>query len=458
LFVYISEEYSVHNPPMWGSSSFYHGITNGAAWYSISNGMQDWSYRYMGCNEVTLELSDTFIPPASQIPDYWDDNRESMLAYMDTCLLGVRGIVTGASSGLALAATITVVGRDHEIYTDPDVGDYHRMLMPGTYDLTFEADGYDTLTVEDVVVSSGDATSLDVQLFDAPVVTYPNGGESLTTGVPIDVTWTAGNPAAQFHVQYTDNYGDLTTVTDDFERSTLGKDYTTGGHANWLLTSSSAHGGMISARAGDIDDDEVSWMTRAVGGGDVSFWYRVSSESGYDYFNFYIDDDRDLHVSGTVGWTQYSTTLAAGSHELKWEYDKDGSQSHGSDTVWVDDLEVVVENTVWTDVIALTEPGASSTPWTPPAAGEDYKVRVRSNYEGSYGNFDESDATFSVEGPQATGDYDGDGDVDLADFGAFQGCILESGVEPCNDAFDFVVNGTIDLNDYEEFVPRMTGP
>jgi len=289
-------------------------------------------------------------------------------------------------------------------------------------------------------------------------VTYPNGGEYLTTGVPIDVTWTEENPAAQFHVQYTDNYGDLATTTDDFERSGLGADYTTGGDATWFLTSSSAHGGVRSARAGDIDDNEDSWMTRDVGGGDVSFWYRVSSESGWDHFSFYIDGDQELHVSGTVDWTRYSTTLAAGSHELKWEYDKDGSQSHGSDTVWLDDLEVIDDNTTWTDIIALTAPGASSTPWTPSVAGADYKVRLRSYYEGLYGDFDESDATFSVESPQADGDYDDDGDVDLADYGAFQRCFLESGVAPCNEAFDFVADGTIGLDDCAEFVPLIIGP
>jgi ankyrin repeat protein len=168
MFVWISEEYSQHNLPMWNSPYFYHGITNGAAWYSISGGMQDWNYRYMGDNDVTIELSNTKRPPYYQIPQFWDDNRESMLAYMETCLIGVRGIVTDADTGVPLAATVTVVGRDHEIYTDPDVGDYHRMLLPGTYELRFEAEGYDPLVVSNVIVNSGDATRLDVTFGTPP--------------------------------------------------------------------------------------------------------------------------------------------------------------------------------------------------------------------------------------------------------------------------------------------------
>jgi carboxypeptidase D len=131
LFIYVSEQYSQYNPPMWNSPEFYHGVTNGADWYMIWGGMQDWNYHFMGNTEVTLELSDVHNLPASQIPVFWDDNRQSMLAYIETCLIGVRGLVTDATSGEPLPATITVVGRDHPVYADPDVGDYSRMLLPG---------------------------------------------------------------------------------------------------------------------------------------------------------------------------------------------------------------------------------------------------------------------------------------------------------------------------------------
>ena len=457
MFIYISEEYSYYNSPMW-NGSWYHGITNGAAWYSINGGMQDWNYRYMGCNEVTMELGNTKEPSASQIPAFWNENRESMLYYIETCLIGVRGIVTDGQTGLPLAATITVVGRDHEIYTDPDVGDYHRMLMPGSYDLTFEADGYDPLTLTGITVDPGDATRLDVEMWAGAEVTYPNGGETLSAGVPIDVTWT-GNPATAFHVQYTDNYGDSGIVTDGFERTFLGPDYATGGGASWWTTTADSHSGSRSARAGDIGDNDISWMTRTVDGGDMSFWYRVDSEGDYDYFNFYIDGDRKLHVSGDVNWTQYSTTMPAGSYTLKWEYDKDASVSSGSDTVWIDDLELVADNTIWTDIIAETSVGADSTPWTPPAAGTDYKVRVRGSYGGgAYGSWGESESTFTVTTTTADGDYDDDGDVDLADFAAFQMCFEQVAAGACGDAFEFVSDGTIDLDDLGGFVGLLTGP
>jgi hypothetical protein len=452
LFVYISEEYSQHNQPMW-NGPFYHGITNGADWYVIYGGMQDWNYVYMGSNEVTIELSTTFIPPASQIPTYWNNNRESMLAYIETCLIGVRGIVTDAATGLPLSATITVAGRDHEVYTDPDVGDYHRMLMPGTYDLTFEAEGFDPLTITGVVVSSGPATRLDVAMAGPPVVTYPNGGETLTAGTATTITWT-GSPVHQYQVQYTQNADDLQTETDGFETGILGPQYSTGGDADWYVTDVSPHTGTYCARAGDIDDDQESWMTRTATGGALSFHYRVSSEANYDWFNFYIDGERMIHRAGNVSWEHYSTTLAEGSHELRWEYVKDRNITNGDDTVWIDNLQITTDNTVWTDVINLTDPGVSSAEWTPVDPGSDYKVRVRMYFgAGQYSVWDASDGTFTVEaGPTCPGDLNGDGFRNATDFTVFATAYGSHIGDPnYNPDADITGDGFVNVSDFTVF-------
>jgi len=163
LFIYISEVYSIHNEPMW-NGSFYHGITNGAAWYVIYGGMQDWNYNWLACNEVTIELYNTKWPDPSVLPGLWEDNREAMLAYMEQCHRGIRGLVTDASTGQPLAATVSVLEIGKPAYTDPDVGDYHRMLLPGTYTVQFSAEGYLPQTFYDVEVVADSATRLDVQL------------------------------------------------------------------------------------------------------------------------------------------------------------------------------------------------------------------------------------------------------------------------------------------------------
>jgi hypothetical protein len=62
------------------------------------------------------------------------------------------------------------------------------------------------------------------------------------------------------------------------------------------------------------------------------------------------------------------------------------------------------------------------------------------------------------DGDPPTGDYEPDGDVDLADFAAFQVCFTQSATGGCADAFDFVPDDVFDLHDYAEFVNKLTGP
>ncbi len=162
----VSRSYSSNNPPMWSSPYFANGIVNGAAWYAISGGMQDWNYRYDGCFDVTIELADYQWPnpPASQLPTYWSQNQESMLAYLEWVLRGVRGIIRDAQTGQPVAGAVRVEGYPHLVFSDPDVGDYHRMLLPGTYTLWIYAPGYIPQRIPNVVVGNGDATRLDVAL------------------------------------------------------------------------------------------------------------------------------------------------------------------------------------------------------------------------------------------------------------------------------------------------------
>ena len=396
VFIYISEEYTRHNLPMWNSSSFFHGITNGADWYAIDGGMQDWGYRYLGCNAVTLELGTVKQPSASQIPSYWSDNRDSMLAYVETSLIGIRGVVTDEATGLPLAATVAVVARDHDVLTDPDVGDYHRMLLAGTYGLTVSAPGYDSLTHPGIVVSSGDATRWDVALGSPTVLNAPNGGEELHVGSSATISWT-GNAGASYRVQFTANADNIFVQQDDFESGPLNGAFATGGNAVWSVTGSSAHGGSQAAGSGNIGDSQSSWLTRTVDATELSFWYRVSSEANWDFFRFSIDGVEKVAASGAGTWTYYSTTMSPGPHDLRWEFAKDGSVSSGSDMAWIDDFEMSANGTTWFDVGGLTPEGASSILWTPLATGLDYKVRSRVEYaDGSYGAWDESDATFAV--------------------------------------------------------------
>ena len=164
LYEEISRRYSMHNPPMWNSSQYTDGIINSALWYPVIGEMADWNYRYVSCNEVTIELSRSFRPSASQIPALWNDNSESMLSFLEAVHIGVRGIITDRASGAPLWAQVLVKGNSHPVFTDPNMGDYHRMLLPGIYDLAYDAYGYMPRLLKNVSVIDGLAVRVDVEL------------------------------------------------------------------------------------------------------------------------------------------------------------------------------------------------------------------------------------------------------------------------------------------------------
>lgn len=166
---WLAYNYSKKNPPMFASPYFTDGITNGCAWYTIDGGMQDWNYRYHNVIETTLEISSTKWPSYTAIPDFWADNRESMFWYISAVHKGIYGTVTDAATGEPLNATIEIEGIDKQYFTDPDLGDYYRLLKPGTYTITVSADDYFPQTIENITVTDDtgvfkEATEVNVQL------------------------------------------------------------------------------------------------------------------------------------------------------------------------------------------------------------------------------------------------------------------------------------------------------
>jgi len=91
--------------------------------------------------------------------------------------------VTSAATGLPLAARVTVMSHDadsSQVYSDPTVGNYHRLIAPSTWTLKFEATGYAPQTITGVGVTDFNTTILNVQLEPYPALeivtaTVPDG-------------------------------------------------------------------------------------------------------------------------------------------------------------------------------------------------------------------------------------------------------------------------------------------
>lgn len=169
LIRWLSTQYARYNTPMYNNTQFPGGITNGAMWYVITGGMQDWNYRFTGCIEVTIELFNTKFPSGSFIPTIWNDNRESMLTYLECVLRGVRGLVYDRKTGEPVWAKVHVQGNSQPVFTHPRVGNYQRLLLPGKYNLAVTAPGYVPYRMNDVQVPDGWATRRDVPLSDGDI-------------------------------------------------------------------------------------------------------------------------------------------------------------------------------------------------------------------------------------------------------------------------------------------------
>ena len=126
---------------------------------------------------------------------------------------------------------------------------------------------------------------------------------------------------------------------EDFESGSLvSLPWNSSGNADWGISSDSYEGD-YSVGSGSISSNETSGLNlsaNVTSSGNISFFYKVSSEGSYDYLRFYIDATEMGAWSGDVGWTEAVYPVTTGEHTFRWEYTKDGSVDSGSDMGWID--------------------------------------------------------------------------------------------------------------------------
>ncbi|MBR4390537.1 MAG: carboxypeptidase regulatory-like domain-containing protein [Bacteroidales bacterium] len=154
------------------NSSYMHdtsnsGITNGAQWYMIGGGRQDYMNGYAQCREETIECSSTKLPNGSQMPTFWNINKNAIFAYVNQVLYGIHGTVVDAESKAPIGgATITLVGHDDQystVSTQLPGGDFHRPVKAGTYNVRITKNGYEAYETQ-VTVADGETVNINAQL------------------------------------------------------------------------------------------------------------------------------------------------------------------------------------------------------------------------------------------------------------------------------------------------------
>ena len=146
------------------------------------------------------------------------------------------------------------------------------------------------------------------------------GGCSMTMNSALEVTATFDLPTTTL------------SLGEALDNTTL--NWSTTGNAGW-------QGAQLSdrdaARSGAISHNQTSVLSTSITEpGILGFQWKVSSEPGYDYLEFRINDILQFRISGETGWEPRTINISAGVHQLQWIYRKDGSISRGEDAGWVD--------------------------------------------------------------------------------------------------------------------------
>jgi len=123
--------------------------------------------------------------------------------------------------------------------------------------------------------------------------------------------------------------------TKNFNRFT----WQSGGDMPWGFSAGERWEGAFSAQSGFVIDDESSGLLLdyVVAEDDsVSFYRKVSSESGWDFLEFYVDTVKAGAWSGEEEWARVSYPVSAGPHLFTWRYSKDMFVAEGMDRAWLD--------------------------------------------------------------------------------------------------------------------------
>ncbi len=212
-FFLVSKEYAVNcqdNSPNGYMDATYNnhqwpGVTEGADWYQVFGGRQDFMNYYHQCKEVTIELSNTKLIPANQLVNHWNYNREALIEYLIQGTYGFQGLVKDAISGDPVEATITLVSHDaigsHTV-SSPLYGDYYRPVKAGTYDILFEAPCYQSFTLNSQTIADYETKLLaDVMLTPLTASAPSNLGTAGTDSSSTNASWTA-TTADSFDIRY----------------------------------------------------------------------------------------------------------------------------------------------------------------------------------------------------------------------------------------------------------------
>lgn len=168
------------------NTSFPDGITNGAQWYVVDGGVQDYNYLHSNSFELTIEMGCCKYPPASDLQRQWANHLPALLAYLNVTFQNARGRLLSAGN-LSLVEARIIVHRSNGTHatTPTKAGYFWRLLDVGNHTMTFSAQGHDAVT-RSVFIEPGMST--DLGLLALEVIPSPTNASSSPSSAPAGST------------------------------------------------------------------------------------------------------------------------------------------------------------------------------------------------------------------------------------------------------------------------------
>ena len=199
-------------------------------------------------------------------------------------------------------------------------------------DLVFEPE---TMIFDDVV-AGGESITLNVAYTVA---------EDVEIGTTFEAAYEMTTGLLAVSDIFVVSYG---AIMEDFESGSFGSNWTVSATNPWQVVAG-GRGNYCAKSNNNGQHSSTGYMELSVNvfaAGNLTFMYKVSSESNYDKLHFYMDGQEKGVWSGSVDWTEFTQAVTVGQHTFKWEYTKDSSVSSGDDCAWVDDIKFPPTNVI----------------------------------------------------------------------------------------------------------------
>jgi hypothetical protein len=289
---------------------------------------------------VGAAYSQTLAASGSTTPYVWSIASGSLPVGLT---LSTNGVISGTPSMATIASfAVQVMGNNGLAATNA----FTLTIIPVITTSSPLPSGIVGTAYNQALTANGGTTPYTWSIFSGGL---PSGLDLTTDGVISGTPSMATN--ASFTVQVTDNNGlsstkafalTIAVASPQLAAALDQPDWlvTTSGSQPWFSQTTNTHDGVDAARSGLITDGQASWMQTALTGpGTLTYWRKVSSESGYDYLEFYLDGVlQSGGISGTVNWQKQTNSIPDGSHTVEWRYMKDEFVSSGQDAGWVDEV------------------------------------------------------------------------------------------------------------------------